>query len=95
MSPIFQNLGKIPEETAHVLQNLVSAKGLTACMSVTYYKTMLRTAYVLDALCLVAILINDVSLTYSNPILTQIRIIRFGVHVFEHNRPYYGKRRSC
>ena len=29
MSPIFRNLGKIPEETAHVLQNLVSAKGLT------------------------------------------------------------------
>ena len=28
MSPIFLNLGKIPEETAHVLQNLVSAKGL-------------------------------------------------------------------
>ena len=27
-SPIFRNLGKIPEETAHVLQNLVSAKGL-------------------------------------------------------------------
>ena len=29
MSPIFRNLGKIPEETAHVLQNLVSAKGLS------------------------------------------------------------------
>ena len=28
MSPIFRNLGKIPEETAHVLQNLVGAKGL-------------------------------------------------------------------
>ena len=27
MSPIFRNLCKIPEETAHVLQNLVSAKG--------------------------------------------------------------------
>ena len=30
----------------------------------------------LDALCLVAILINDVSLTYSSPILTQIWNIR-------------------
>ena len=28
MSLIFRNLGQIPEETAHVLQNLVSAKGL-------------------------------------------------------------------
>ena len=29
MSHIFRNLGQIPEETAHVLQNLVSANGLT------------------------------------------------------------------
>ena len=28
MSLIFRNLGQIPEETAHVLQNLVSANGL-------------------------------------------------------------------
>ena len=26
--PYFRNLGQIPEETAHVLQNLVSANGL-------------------------------------------------------------------
>ena len=32
MSPIFRNLGKIPEETAHVLQNLVSAKGFRIVM---------------------------------------------------------------
>ena len=28
MSLIFRNLGEIPEETAHVLQNLMSANGL-------------------------------------------------------------------
>ena len=28
MSLIFRNLGQFPEETAHVLQNLVSANGL-------------------------------------------------------------------
>ena len=28
MSIVFRNLGQIPEETAHVLQNLVSANGL-------------------------------------------------------------------
>ena len=33
MSPIFRNLGKIPEETAHVLQNLVGAKGLNMVAS--------------------------------------------------------------
>ena len=36
MSPIFRNLGKIPEETAHVLQNLVSAKGLNRSITLTY-----------------------------------------------------------
>ena len=37
MSPIFRNLGKIPEETAHVLQNLVSAQtGVFKC----YQNTM-------------------------------------------------------
>ena len=30
MSLIFRNLGQIPEETAHVLQNLVSANGLNS-----------------------------------------------------------------
>ena len=30
MSIIFRNLGQVPEETAHVLQNLVSANGLRA-----------------------------------------------------------------
>ena len=36
MSPIFRNLVKIPEETAHVLQNLVSAKGLNRSITLNY-----------------------------------------------------------
>ena len=36
MSPIFRNLGKIPEETAHVLQNLVGAKGFIILGSVAH-----------------------------------------------------------
>ena len=42
MSPILRNLGKIPEETAHVLQNLVSAKGLN---NVEHRLTLLTIQY--------------------------------------------------
>ena len=38
MSLIFRNLGQFPEETAHVLQNLVSANGLTEGESFQLFK---------------------------------------------------------